>query len=463
MRLTKEKIKISVIYILSILVVSLSLPIGVMGEEVWPSGVETNSASAIVMEVDSGAILYDKDIDHEYYPASITKIVTALVALKHSEMDEVVTFSEDAVMLNEGEASNIAREVGEQMTMEQCLYGMMLESANECAWAIAEHVGDGDMQAFYDMMNEEAKSLGCTHTNFANPNGLALETHYTTAHDMALIAREAIKNEDFKTIVSTKNYSIPPTNKHSDPTLLNNTHCMISNHKTNEYLYDGCIGGKTGFTDEAGHTLVTFAERDGMTLVCVIMNSTDSDRYVDTINLFDYCFGNFVKYPVAETEALSSAAKTGAGKFGDAAELFSVEEDAMVILPKTASVMDATAEVTPTDEDEDNIIGTLSFTYAGYYIGGGKLMVAKAGDYEYPFRNIDETKGGSSDGFLEIDYKTVGIALGAIAGVILVIIILVKLSPYVHKIRVNNKIARNERKNKLPTIKRDSRKRRRRR
>lgn len=456
----KQHLALSFMIILSLFMAAI--PTKVSAEEVWPAGIDITSASAVVMEVDSHAVLYEKDMDHEYYPASITKIVTAIVALENSDLDETVNFSEDAVFLNEGDASNIAREPGEEMSMENCLYGMMLESANECAWAIAEHVGDGKMQNFYDLMNEKAKSVGCEHTNFANPNGLPLENHYTSAHDMALIASDAIKNDEFKTIIGTKSYAIPPTNKHSENTYLNNTHCMISNHKTDEFLYDGCLGGKTGYTDEAGHTLVTFAERDGITLVCVIMNSNETDRYVDTINLFDYCFGNFVTYPVAETEALSSAAKTGAGKFGEAAELFSVEEDATVILPKTASVMDATAEVAPSKEKSGNVIGTLSFTYADKYIGGGKLMVAKAGDYEYPFRNIDDKKGGSSNDSIEINYKTLGYGLLAIALLASIITLLVKISPYVYRIRANNKIARMEKKNRLPVIKRNNRKRRRR-
>ena len=149
------------------------------------------------MEEETGAILYEKNVDTSYYPASITKILTALLALENSDLDEVVTFSSDAVFGTELGSSSISRDLDEQMTMEQCLYGMMLESANECAYAIAEHVGGGDVNVFIDMMNEKAQELGCKNTHFSNPNGLPDENHYTSAYDMALIARAAYANSKF--------------------------------------------------------------------------------------------------------------------------------------------------------------------------------------------------------------------------------------------------------------------------
>ena len=139
-----------------------------------------------------------KNADTSHYPASITKVMTALLALENCDLDEIVTFSEEAVYGNEGDTSHIAREVGEEMTLENCLYGMMLESANECAWAIGEHVGGGSMDKFVEMMNAKAKELGCTGTHFANPNGLPNPDHYVTARDMALIARAAYQYPEFR-------------------------------------------------------------------------------------------------------------------------------------------------------------------------------------------------------------------------------------------------------------------------
>lgn len=251
--------------------------------------VEIAGETAIVMEAYTGDILYEKNIHEEHYPASITKIMTALLAVENSNLEEEVVFSEDAVYKVEG--SGIARDIGEVMTMEQCLYGMMLQSANECAYAIAEHVG-GDYDTFIRMMNEKAQELGCKNTHFNNPNGLPDEEHYTCAYDMALISKAAFQNETFRTITGTEEYTIPPTNKHKEETYLRNTHKMLTNYKGAEYLYDGCIGGKTGYTDAARNTLVTFARRHEMTLICVVLNEEKSKQYLDTTTLLDYCFDN---------------------------------------------------------------------------------------------------------------------------------------------------------------------------
>lgn len=252
----------------------------------WPKLSEKITAgAAILMDVDTGTILYKKNINKAYYPASITKILTTLVAIENSSMDEVVTFSADAVYKTAG-GSSIWRDIGEVMTMEQCLYAVMLESANECAYAVAEHIG-GTMQKFVKMMNEKAKELGCKDSKFMNPHGLPDEKHYLTAKDMAIIAKAAYENETFRLICGTKRYTIPPTNKHNVPTYMVNHHKMLYPKDTAAYLYDYCLGGKTGYTNAAGHTLVTYAQKDGMTLLAVILNGTSPQYWKETRALFD--------------------------------------------------------------------------------------------------------------------------------------------------------------------------------
>ena len=192
------------------------VPQMVQAEDYWPDGMSAKSPSAIVMEVNTGTILYEKKIHKQYYPASITKIMTTLLAIDNCDMDQSGTFSADAVYNNEGDTSHIARDLGEQLTVEQCLYGIMLESANECAYAIAEHVGEklgGDYQTFIDLMNKRAKELGCQDTHFNNCNGLPDEKHYVSAYDMALISAAAYKNETFRIITGASSYTIPATNK----------------------------------------------------------------------------------------------------------------------------------------------------------------------------------------------------------------------------------------------------------
>ena len=260
----------------------------------WPENPYISIPSAIVIEVDSGAVLYEKNSDEVNYPASITKIMTTLIALEHSNLDEIVTFSADAVFKNEGDTSHIARDLNEEMTMEQCLYAVMLESANECAYAVAEHVGQklgGDYQTFIDLMNEKAKELGCVNTHFANANGLPDTNHYTSARDMALISAEAYKNEDFRIIVKTRSYRIPPTNKHDEITPLNNHHAMISAYKTRKYLYEYCTGGKTGFTKKAKRTLISSASKDDINLIVVTLNcGNDFQSHKD---IYEHYFNNY--------------------------------------------------------------------------------------------------------------------------------------------------------------------------
>ncbi|MBR1634634.1 MAG: tRNA (guanosine(46)-N7)-methyltransferase TrmB [Lachnospiraceae bacterium] len=443
---------------LALLVTMLFPPVPAEAANVWPSGVDTESASVVVMEEESGAVLYQKHPNHEYYPASITKIMTALLAIESCDLDEVVKFSSDAVYLNEGDTSHIAREVGEKMTMEQCLYGMLLESANECAWAIAEHVG-GSEKAFVKMMNKRAKEIGCKHTHFGNPNGLPQDDHYTSSYDMALISREAFHNKTFRTIVGTRAYTIPPTNKHSEPTLLNNHHAMLNYYRTNKYLYEGCLGGKTGYTVVAQNTLVTYAKRNGMTLVCVVMNAPSPGYYTDTIRLFDYYFDNFVTYPVAETGGLSSAAKRSTGRMAETVELFSVDEDATVVLPKTASVLDTEVSLEPLQDNGDGVVGELSFSYGDHYVGGGKLRFASADGYSYPFHNLEK----ETEGFFRVDFAMIGAAVAGLCGLIGVILLLRWLSPLVYQKRMRRRDERKARKPKYQLIRNNGRRKRRRR
>ncbi len=362
----------------------------VQAKIVWPKNVSTDSQSAIVMVQETGTVLYEKNADEKHYPASITKILTALVALEHSTMDEKVTFSQKAVSQSAGGTSSIWRDVDEVMTMEECLYGMMLESANECAWAIGEHVGGGDIEVFLDMMNEKAKSLGCTNSNFRNPNGLPDEEHVTTARDMALIARAAYANPEFAKICGTKKYVIPPTNKHDDETYLNNHHCMLNFYKTSQYLYDYCVGGKTGYTVAAGSTLVTYAKKDGMTLIVVVMKSQKPAHWNDTRRLFDYYFDNYHLIKASEIADFSSSKpESSFGALGTTAtSLIKVGDDDVVLLPKKAKKKDVVTTISPATPDmPDGAVGSMTFTYNDTEVGTATIYAVEAATKAYPFRN----------------------------------------------------------------------------
>lgn len=400
-----------------LMLISALLPVmGASAAGYWPDNTEIASKAGIVMDLDTGVVLYAKDEHTSYYPASITKILTTLLAIENSEMDEIVTFSKDAVEKNEGSNSHISRDIGERMTMEQCLYAVMLESANECAYAVAEHVG-GDIETFIDMMNERAKALGCTDTHFKNANGLPDEDHYVSAYDMALIAREAYQNETFQTIVGTRAYSIPPTNTHDVVTPLNNHHAMINPYKTNAYIYDGCLGGKTGYTDAAQYTLVTYARRGDMTLVCVVLSSPQDGYYADTINLFNYCFDNFMLYPIAEQENMFGGDAAKIGSLAENVNLVRVSKDSRIVLPKAAKFSSATYEVVPVDSDDRDVIGEIRYSYADHYVGKGELLYQITDVKGYPFSNLEE-----DETYFHVDVVwVILVACGAITGLILIL------------------------------------------
>lgn len=363
----------------------------VQAEEYWPEGPEIAGNSAIVMEASTGTVLYEKNSHEELYPASITKIMTALLAVENCSLDENVTFSANAVYKTEG--SGIWRDVDEVMTMEQCLYALMLESANECAYAIAEHVG-GDYDTFVQMMNDKAAELGCQNTHFNNPHGLPDENHHTCAYDMALISQAALKNETFRLITSTKKYTIPPTNKHEEPTYMSNHHKMLNKYEGDaRYLYDGCIGGKTGYTSAANSTLVTFAERDGMTLICVVMNEQSPNHYLDTANLLNYCFENFQLWNVAENETNYTSDVMENKIFANEEAFLALDKESFIVLPKAVAFTDAVSEVKEDTTSKDKV-GSIQYTYAERNVGKADIKITGAKVSEFPFQeqNVKDEK-----------------------------------------------------------------------
>lgn len=368
----------------------------VHGAEYWPEAPEIESPNAVVMEVSTGTVLYEKNAHEQHYPASITKIMTTLLALENSSLDETVTFSEEAVYSTEG--SGIARDVGEEMTMEQTLYAVMLESANECAYAVAEHVA-GSKDAFVDMMNERAEALGCTDTHFSNPHGLTEEDHYTSCYDMALIAREAYQNEMFRTLIATETYQIPPTNKHPDEiTYLQNHNEMIHAFRTNgKYIYEYCTGGKTGYTAAANSTLVTFAQKDGMTLVCVIMNTQSPAQWTDSIALYNYYLDQFTIYPVSEYETRLEEGTVDTSFLGEKSSYAKIREDSVIVLPKTGTFAETVPTVSAKDSGED-VIATIDYTFADHYVGSADIVTNQAAIEPFDFDNVEpETQQPAGD------------------------------------------------------------------
>lgn len=435
---------------------------GAKNTQYWPEGPQIVSSAGIVMEADTGTVLYEKNSHDVHYPASITKILTTLLAIENGNMDDVVTFSHDSVYNTGG--SGIARDVGEQMTMKQCLYAVMLASANECAYAVAEHVA-GDIGTFIQMMNDRAAQLGCQNTHFNNCNGLPDEAHYTSAYDMALIAREAYKNESFRILSSTKTYTIPYTNKHTDEeTYLQNHHQMLYPLKTRKYLYEYCLGGKTGYTVAANNTLVTYAEKDGMTLICVVLDAPASGHYEDTRALFDFCFDNFKKMNISENEtSYSQQSQEKEGIMGGYEPFVSLNPESGVILPITAEFSDADSEIVCNEENGD-ILGSIYYTYAGRQVGSADLTAVNHSVDTFQFLNknspddetahaqIQDKEGKKEKGILQIDIWMVCAVIAVISILALLIFLGIKFVDNFYNIKRKLHLNRRE-KSPYKTIK----------
>lgn len=254
----------------------------------WPQGPQIEAQSAVLMDVVTESILYSKNADTQLYPASITKIMTALLACEHLDLNDTLVMSQEAAFGIEAGSSSIYADTDEVFTVEQALMALMLESANEMALALGEKVS-GSVKKFIELMNQRAAQFGCKNTHFNNPNGLPDETHYTTANDMAKIAKAAWFNPFYRKFVTEDVYEIPPTNKQPETRYLLNHHKMMAGR---DYAYDGVLGGKTGYTTAAGNTLVTYAKRGDMILMVVVLNSTNGG-FPDTAALLDYGFNNF--------------------------------------------------------------------------------------------------------------------------------------------------------------------------
>lgn len=267
----------------------------------WPQGEAVQSAAAVVMDLDTNTLLYSKNAYTKHYPASITKIMTAMVALENGNLDDVITFSESVYDLEEG-SSHVGIQPGEEMTLRQALYALMLESANDAGMGIAEHIA-GSISGFADMMNAKALELGCENTHFTNPHGLHSEEHYTCAYDMALIAQAAYNIPEFKEMVSCTLASCPVTNVTEEERYFLNHHKMIQ--EESDYYTEWCTGGKTGYTSDAWNTLVTYGEKNGRRQVCVVLRVPGSAKtYEDTRLLMNYGFDNFSQISVGSGEAV---------------------------------------------------------------------------------------------------------------------------------------------------------------
>ncbi|MCI8886508.1 MAG: D-alanyl-D-alanine carboxypeptidase [Hungatella sp.] len=271
----------------------------------WPSDTGIMAEAGIVMDMDSGTILFGQNIHVAYAPASITKLLTALVVVENSSLDDVVIFSHDAVYnVEAGSGNKLALEEGDQISVKDCLYMMMLLSSNQSANALAEHVA-GSREEFVNMMNERIARLGCKESHFANPSGLNDTEQYVTAYDMALISAAAFDNETVLEISSTRRYTVGPTINNPEGANISMEHQILrAENSSNQFYCEGATAGKTGYTSIAGNTLVTYAKRDGRNLVSVILKGTKPQYYLDAKTILNFGFASFKNESVPDSENL---------------------------------------------------------------------------------------------------------------------------------------------------------------
>ncbi len=334
----------------------------------WPQGPGTYGEGAIVMEVGTGAILYAKNIDAHFYPASITKLLTALIAFENADLDDEVRVTEECIDFLEWDDARINLEVGNKLSLKNAMYALLLASANDAAYAIGQSVGENaghDYDWFIKQMNKRCKELGGNNSHFVNTNGLHDDDHYTCARDMALIARELYKYPEVFPIMQTVDYTIPKS-KTIDEHYFYQYHQMLLPANANYYEY--AIGGKTGYTDQALSTLVTMTDNDDMQLVCVVLKTHGVNVYPDTRNLFDYAYDNFKKVSVKAKETSEYVE-----------ELLDEKNTGYVVLPDDVKFKDLDMKIVPDDETgKDSDEGTLEYYYEDQYVGNARATLTKS-------------------------------------------------------------------------------------
>lgn len=253
------------------------------------------SKAAILIDSKTGKILYEKNSHEKNYPASTTKILTAIIALEKCKLTDQLTASYDAIMSIPSGYSNAAIQENEVLTVEELLNVFLIHSANEAGYILAEYIS-GSISKFADLMNQKALEIGCENTHFTNPSGIHDENHYSTAYDMSLIAQYCMKNDEFRRLVSKTSCTISATNKYQERYFVN-TNDLI--RPSSEYYYQYCIGIKTGYTRQAKNCLIAASSKDNLELITVVLGAESTEtgksaRNIDTINLFNYGFSNYM-------------------------------------------------------------------------------------------------------------------------------------------------------------------------
>ena len=389
------RLKLKKILLLFLMLISIS-------SLAFAAELNLNSEAAILVEVSTGRILYEKNSTKQLYPASTTKILTAILVLENCDLDEKVTVRETALNNIPSGYVTCNLQIGEQLTINDLLYALMIPSANDAAYVLAEHVG-GSVEGFSAMMNDKARALGCKTTHFVNPNGIHDDSHYSTAYDLYLIADYAMKNETFRKIVATTEYTLPATEQYpSEDRVLKTTNELLNENSRN-YYYKNAIGIKTGYTSKAGNCLVAGAHRDGLEFIAVVLNGGTTkenlnSRYVDSKKLFNYAYDNFTLTKIIEKNSIVNTIEIEKGTKETKNLDLIIDETITVVNNKSINMNDVIPEIAL----RENLVAPIM---AGEKIGTVKY---KVDDIEYSANLL------AKDEVIKVDYSIYLILAGVI-------------------------------------------------
>ena len=425
-----------IIIYLSIIAILFSNTQYVQGEEedkkvvearaTYPEAPEINGHSGILIDIDTGAILYSKNAHEKMYPASITKIMTTLLAVENLAMEDTFTFTQDIINALPWDAAKYGYVAGEEVGIRDLIYVLMLRSANEVAIGLGMKIA-GTEEEFAKLMTAKAKEIGAVNTNFVNATGLHDDNHYTTAYDMALIAMEAMNNATFSEVWGNPSYIVNPTSVEPDVVRIWNRHNMLVSRQAAFYSY--AKGGKTGYTDEAGRTLVTYASRDGRNLMCVVMKSGTETVYDDTRRLFEYGFTEFQNVEVKGNETRFGQSEDSFfvsrdNLFGSSSNLMELT-DSYVTIPAGSSLDLMGYELTFLENDENGHMACIKYKIGDAYLGQAILKLNvddEDKDDKSPYKK-EETEPIKKQEELPINvYKVIGLLV-----IIVVLVIIIKI------------------------------------
>lgn len=359
-----------------VIIFILSLFFNISASYADSNDVNISAESAVLIDSSSEKVLFSKDAERKMYPASTTKILTAILAIENCNLDDVVTVPYEAISQIPSGYSVAELQAGEQITVEQLLKVMMVHSANDAANVLAYHVS-GSLEGFAGLMNQKIADLGLEHTHFTNPSGMQNENHYTTAHDLSLIMKYCMKNSTFRTLAGLKSCIIPATNKYEERIFKTTNDLLISDNRDvqSNYYYRYAIAGKTGYTTEAKNCLVSVANKDGFELICVVLGvgvipNNLSGKFLDTKNLFEYGYNNYAIKKIRDKNAIATQITiSNATKETQNLDLL-LSDDITVLTSQNASESNFSPTITLKDNlfapiAQGQVLGKITYTVDG--------------------------------------------------------------------------------------------------